>query len=340
MKKALCVLAVMTAMMTGLFANGSSESGSSAGASAKKVKLKYDLTISLEHPWGVAASHFKDLMDKKTGGRVVVEIYPSSTSGSEADSLAGMQVGTTDMTMTGGSFAGYAKSAVLLEAPWAFNSEKDVQKMLESDVGKKIIADFEKAGYHVLWYQLRSPRQLTSNVPINTPADMRGRKMRMSGNPLHTNMWNKAGAICSAIALSETFNALSQGVVEMQENPFDFIYDNSFYEVQKYANETSHVYSVIFNVISAKKYQGLDADLRKALDEASMEMQTFVNNQYFTSKDDYRNKCEAAGMKINTNVDRTSMKNAMMPAIKDYLVSQGDGLWEMYQEIEKISGMN
>ena len=45
----------------------------------------------------------------------------------------------------------------------------------------------------------------------------------MSGNVLHNSMWTAAGAITSAIALSETFNALSQGVVEMQENPYDMI---------------------------------------------------------------------------------------------------------------------
>ena len=47
--------------------------------------------------------------------------------------------------------------------------------------------------------------------------------MRMSGNVLHNSMWTAAGAITSAIALSETFNALSLGVVEMQENPYDMI---------------------------------------------------------------------------------------------------------------------
>ncbi|MFR3857729.1 MAG: hypothetical protein ACLTYL_00380 [Faecalibacterium sp.] len=69
--------------------------------------------------------------------------------------------------------------------------------------------------------------------PSTRLLDLQGRKMRMSGNVLHNSMWTAAGAITSAIALSETFNALSQGVVEMQENPYDMIYDNSFYEVQK-----------------------------------------------------------------------------------------------------------
>ena len=234
--------------------SAASTAAPAATASNASVVLKFDLTVSLEHPWGLAATEFKNRIEEKSGGSMTVEIYPSSTSGSEADSLAGMLVGTTSMTMSGGSFNGYAPSATLLEAPWAYNSEEDVQAMCESDIGKGIMQDFEDAGFKVLWYQLRGPRELTSNVPINKASDLQGRKMRMSGNVLHNSMWTAAGAITSAIALSETFNALSQGVVEMQENPYDMIYDNSFYEVQKYVNQTNHVYSTIFNLLT-KVYQ-------------------------------------------------------------------------------------
>lgn len=203
--------------------SAASTAAPAATASNASVVLKFDLTVSLEHPWGLAATEFKNRIEEKSGGSMTVEIYPSSTSGSEADSLAGMLVGTTSMTMSGGSFNGYAPSATLLEAPWAYNSEEDVQAMCESDIGKGIMQDFEDAGFKVLWYQLRGPRELTSNVPINKASDLQGRKMRMSGNVLHNSMWTAAGAITSAIALSETFNALSQGVVEMQENPYDMI---------------------------------------------------------------------------------------------------------------------
>lgn len=336
MKRILVVLIVLITFMVPVFAGGASEKGSDS----KPITLKYDLTVSLEHPWGDVANQFKKTLEKKSDGRFKVELYPSSTSGSEADSLAGMLVGTTDMTMSGGSFAGYAKSAILLEAPWAFDSEADVQKMVESEIGQSIIKDFEKAGFHVMWYQLRAARQLTSNVPIQTPADLKGRKMRMSGNPLHTNMWNKAGAVCSSLALSETFNALSQGVVEMQENPYDFIYDNSFYEVQKYANETSHVYSLIFNIISTKVYNNLNEDLKSILDSTSLEMQEYANTSYFKHKDDYKKMLIDKGMIINTSVNREAFKKEMLPVIKEYLIAQGDGLWEMYQKIEQMSAAN
>ncbi len=319
---------------------GSNGGSSTAAPSGATVTLKYDLTVSLDHPWGLAATEFKNRLEEKSGGRFQVEIYPSSTSGSEADSLAGMLVGTTTMTMTGGSFNGYAPSATLLEAPWAYDSEEDVQAMIESDVGKQIIQDFEDQKFHVLWYQLRGARELTSNVPINTPADMTGRKMRMSGNVLHTNMWNAAGAITSSIALSETFNALSQGVVEMQENPFDMIYDNSFYEVQKYVNETNHVYSTILNVINSDVYNGLDDEMKGWLDETSAEMQEWTNNYYYEHKNEYKQMCIDAGMTINEDVDRDAISAAMMPAIEQFLEDQGGGLLDMYKQIRELSASN
>jgi len=42
-------------------------------------------------------------------------------------------------------------------------------------------------------------------------------------------------------------------------------------------------------------------------------------------------------MKVNSEVDRDSMKEAMMPVIQQYLEEQGGGLWEMYQEICALS---
>ena len=123
--------------------------------------------------------------------------------------------------------------------------------------------------------------------------------MRMSGNVLHNSMWTAAGAITSAIALSETFNALSQGVVEMQENPYDMIYDNSFYEVQKYVNQTNHVYSTIFNLLSVDIWNGLSEDQQNIITETSNEMQDWTNEYYFAHKDEYLEKLKETGMQFD-----------------------------------------
>lgn len=297
---------------------------------AEKIVWKFGHTNPAEHPWNLVAIRFKEIVEKESDGRLIIELYPNSTLGTEYDVINGILLKTADMTMTGGSFEPYAPSATLLEAPWAYKDEHHVQKMLESDIGKKIYQAYEDAGFHPLMYNLRSPRNLTSNVPIKTPADLRGKKMRISNVPLQVSMWSAAGASCTTIALSEVFTALSSGVVEMQENPYDMIYNNSFQEVQKYCNETEHVFSAIIYVVGKEQYESLPDDLRQIVDKAAEECQPYANELYFATKDDYKKLCEQDGMIINSEVDKEAFKAVMVPAIEKYLSPE---LWQMYQEI-------
>lgn len=300
-----------------------------AGA-ADAIVWKFGHTNPEEHPWHKVAVKFKEIVERESNGRLIIEIYPNSTLGSEPDVLGGILLKTADMTMTGGSFEPYAPSAALLEVPWAYKDEYHVRKMIGSDIGKKIYQDFEDAGFHPLMYNLRSPRILTSNTPVKTPADMRGKKIRITNNPLQVSAWSAAGASTTMIALNEVFTALSSGVVDMQENPYDMIYNNSFYEVQKYANETEHVFSAILYVVGKDQYDALPDDLRSVVDNAAAECQPYSDELYFSTKEDYKKLCIENGMTINSEVDKEAFKAVMLPAIQKYLPAE---LWQMYQDI-------
>lgn len=339
MKKivALCLTLILCAVMIagcGSSKTSTNDNQPAEQGSNEKIVWKFGHVANEDHPWHKIALKFNELLEEKTNGRLSLEIYPNSTLGSEADVLNGITLGTADMTMTGGSFEPYAASAALLEAPWAYNDEEHVKKMLESEVGDTIRSDFEKAGFKPLFYSLRTPRNLTSNKPINTPADMKNMKIRVANSPLSVAMWTKAGAAPTSIALSETFTALSQGVVDMQENPYDMIYTNSFFEVQKYVNETQHVFSSIFYVVGMDQYNALPDDLKKAVDEASVEIQEYANQLYYETKDDYKKLCEEKGMIVNTDVDREAFKEAMLPAIKDFFKPEVYALYEKIQALD------
>ena len=75
--------AAATAALTACGGSSSSTAASTAApaatASNASVVLKFDLTVSLEHPWGLAATEFKNRIEEKSGGSMTVEIYPSST---------------------------------------------------------------------------------------------------------------------------------------------------------------------------------------------------------------------------------------------------------------------
>ena len=67
-------------------------------------------------PGAFAATEFKNCIEEKSGGSMTVEIYPPAPPVPRR-TLAGMLVGTTSMTMSGGSFNGYAPSATPCWSP-------------------------------------------------------------------------------------------------------------------------------------------------------------------------------------------------------------------------------
>jgi TRAP-type C4-dicarboxylate transport system substrate-binding protein len=71
--------------------------------------------------------------------------------------------------------------------------------------------------------------------------------------------------------MSEIFTALETDVVDGQENPYPTIYTSSFYEVQKYALESNHMFSPNFWIMNETFYQSLTDQEREAVDSSVKE---------------------------------------------------------------------
>ena len=75
--------------------------------------------------------------------------------------------------------------------------------------------------------------------------------------PNYVKMVEALGSSAIAMSLTELFTALEQDVVDGQDNPFPTDVTSSFYEVQKYALQSNHMFSPMFWVINSKFYDGL-----------------------------------------------------------------------------------
>ena len=318
--------------LTGVLLVGCGKKSDTASAD-KPIVWKLSDIVTEDHNWNVGAKEFARLVDEKTGGKLKIEIYPNSELGSELEALNGILSGTCDMTITGESMANWAPLADLMAAPYAYKNEEHIQKVLESEAGEKIKKQVEEAGFKPLMYQLRTPRNLTSNKPVSTLNDARGIKIRLPNTPLAIKCWEAVGANVNVMALSEVFTALNQGVIDSQENPFDIIYNSSFYEVQKYANETEHVVGYLFFVVGDKQFNSLPEDMQSQVLEAADEAQDYINKLYFDTKDDFKQKLIDKGMTINSDVDKDAFRQAMEPAIKDYFDEEA---YKLYQDIVNI----
>ena len=208
--------------------------------------------------------------------------------------------------------------------------------MMASPVVAELGQTLLNKGIRMVGFYENGYRNITnSKRPINTPADVKGLKIRTPENLAQLETFKAMGAVATPMAFSELYNALSQGVVDGQENPLQNIWTSKMYEVQKYLTMTGHIYNSAYILASNKFWMGLPADLRKiaedSLKEASDWQLDFVANldkQLITD-------LKAKGMQV-TFPDQEAFRKATAPAYDAFYAKFGDRAKKI---IEAIRGM-
>jgi tripartite ATP-independent transporter DctP family solute receptor len=290
-------------------------------ALAQEMTLKLGHLANEENPWHLASVKFGEELSALTDGRIAVEVFPNESLGKEIDLINGMQLGTVDMTITGESLQNWAPKAALLAVPYAFKTIEDMDAFASGDVGEEIKSQIvEKAQIRPIAYFARGARDLTSNRPITTPADLQGLKMRVPNVPLFVDVWKALGANPGPMAFSEVFTSLQNGTIEAQENPLALIRSASFYEVQSHVNLTDHVRSWIYLTIAESTWNKLSAEDQAAVTEAASRAQAYERELFNKSLADDRAFLESKGMtfvEVDAAAFQAAAKDAVLANVND-----------------------
>jgi tripartite ATP-independent transporter DctP family solute receptor len=279
------------------------------------MTLKLGHLANEQNAWNKAALKFGEELSKLTDGRIDVQVFPNETLGKEIDLINGMQLGSVDMTITGESLQNWAPMAALLAVPYAYSSLEEMDEVASGDIGKKIEAQIiERARIRPIAYFARGPRDLTSNRPIKTPADLDGLKLRVPNVPLFVDVWKTLGARPTPMAFSEVFTSLQAGTIDAQENPLALIESASFNEVQKYVNKTEHVRSWIYLTISEITWQKLSDDDKKAVMEAASRAQKFERGLFLEDEKRLTKELQDKGMTF-VDVDQAAFAKQAEAAV-------------------------
>jgi C4-dicarboxylate-binding protein DctP len=236
----------------------------------KTLKYAHFQPAKDDQPKHVAALAFKEHVEKATGGSVKVEIYPAGQFGKDQPTMEGVKLGTLEMAVAhDGAIATVHKPIGVLGIPFLYESHEHAWRVYDSAWKSGFSDDMiKKAGIRMLGVADNGVRHFTNSVrPIQTPADMKGLKMRIQPSPVFKALVESLGASASAIPWAELPTALQQKVVDGQENGVTNILAASLHQHQKFATLDGHVWSVHAYLVNERFYQGLSAAERKAVDE-------------------------------------------------------------------------
>lgn len=286
---------------------------------AAQTTLKYAFVNPMTSHFGVAATAFKESVEKDSDGRIKVEIFPGGALGGERDIIESVQLGTIDMAMTSTSVVGnFVPDVLVFDIPFLFRNTAHARAVVDGPVGQDILKKFEAQNLVGLGYGENGFRHLTNNKhEVKTPADMSGMSIRTMENPIHIKAFSQLGARPTPIAWPELYAALQQGVVDGEENPISNIITAKFFQVQKYLALTGHVYAPTVILIAPATWSKLsDADktiVKAGVAKAIAAQRAEVEKLEATGVETLRK----AGMEVN-EVDKSQFSALLEPAYADF----------------------
>jgi tripartite ATP-independent transporter DctP family solute receptor len=239
-----------------------------AFAQAAAIKLKYGTAFPADHPGTLRIKEAAEAIRKDTGGKVDFQVYPTSQLGSEPDMISQTRAGAIDFMSTAGTnLQTLVPTAGINGVAFAFKDYASVWAAMDGEVGAYVRAALSKVNLHVFDRCLDNGyRNIPSATrPINTPADLKGFKIRVPGIPLWISMFKALGASPTAIPFGELYSALQTKVVDGQENPLALIRSAKLYEVQKFCSLTGHTWDGHFIFGNAKKFEALPREVQASI---------------------------------------------------------------------------
>jgi TRAP-type transport system periplasmic protein len=282
---------------------------------AAPLTLRFAHFAAEDHPANIAAKQFASRVDERTGAAIKINIFPNNSLGGPPEQAQQIKLGTIDIGLpTQGQLDKYDKAFAAVMLPFIWDGPQHVFRVLDGPVMDWLAPLAEKQGFILLRNWEYGFRNVTNTVrPINTPDDVKGLKLRTPPELQIQASLEALGATVQAIAFPELYLALSQKVVDGEENPIAVIYFNKFYEVQKYLAITRHIYNNMIHTVSAVAWKKLDAGQQAIFREESKAAGELMRKLIGDQEADQIKKIESAGMQV-TRPDLAPFRALMGPA--------------------------
>jgi C4-dicarboxylate-binding protein DctP len=269
----------------------------SAPVLANPMIIKFSHVVSPDTPKGKGAVRFKELAEKYTEGKVVVEVYPNSQLYKDKEELEALQLGAVHMLAP--SLAKFGPLGVrefeVFDLPFIFKDRTDLRKVTEGPVGRMLLDKLEPKGIKGLSYWDNGFKVMSANSPLKSVDDFLGLKMRIQSSKVLEAQFKALDAVPQVMAFSEVYQALQTGVVDDTENPPSNMYTQKMHEVQKHATVSNHGYLGYAVIVNKKFWEGLPDDIRQGMEKAMEEATVYANDIAEQENNDSMKAMEESG---------------------------------------------
>lgn len=282
-------------------------------ASAQTVKARIAVIYKDGQPTARMWNRFGELVKERSGGKIELQIFTGGQLGGEREVAEGMRLGSiqgADSTLA--ALSSWVPQGQIFDMPFVFRDLAHVEAVTRGPIGQEYKPLYREQGFELLSYITYGARNVVSRQAMQTPADVRGKKMRVLQSPLHIAIWKTMGANPTAIPITETYGALSTGVVDFMDMTKDGFEALKLFEVAPYFVETGHIWSLGGIVFAKSFWNRLSPEHRTIMQTTADEMASYFNRIQQEEIGKALDRTVAKGAKV-IKVQQEPWRDAMQP---------------------------
>ena len=228
---------LLTAAMAGCGSTGSAQD------STDRTIVRIGHNQATDHPTHISLLAFEEYIEDKLGNKYDVEVYPSELLGSQTDMVQLTQTGAIDFCVASNSILEtFSENYTIFNMPYLFASSDAYHAAMDDpEITDPIFESTKKAGFEaVTWIDAGTRNFYTVSKPIETPADLKGLKIRVQQSPTNVEMMNLLGGSATPMGFGEVYTALQSKVIDGAENNEMALTSNGHGDVCKYYSYDMH----------------------------------------------------------------------------------------------------
>lgn len=273
-KKVLSTALIVGAIGATLVGCSSTDKGSDT-KNKDAIKLSYAFFAPANTFPGVQMEKFKEEVEKRTDGKVELELYPGGTLLQADNMYQGVRDGVVDIGLSSPTYeTGKYPLMDISDLPSGIPSG-----YVASKVNYDLVNEFEHEGLkglQVVTMFAGEPANILTKDKVESKEDLKGMQLRIAG--ANQDVLKSLGAAPVGMSQTEVPEALQTGIIKGNVGSKEVLKDLQLAEDLKYVVDYPLSVTTFMAVMNEDKFKSLPEDVQKVILEVGEEMVGFTGN--------------------------------------------------------------
>jgi TRAP-type transport system periplasmic protein len=225
------------------------------------------------------ANNFGAALEKDSGGRIKVQVYPASQLGSIPRQIEGTQFGSIQMEIVPPEFmVGLDPRFEVMAAPGLLESQAHGQRVAaDPQVRTLMLGLGANKGLHGVGLFMAEQSVMVTRMPLRHLADFKGKKIRIFASQFQSVAFERLGITPVAMTLGDVLPAIQQGAIDGAITGIGPVANFHMVDAAKFVTETGQPAIFLIAEVNEKWFESLPRDLQQIIEKDAKTQDSAIN---------------------------------------------------------------